>query len=402
MRKIIALTLLCLISIFPNLVSANGTDDCIKLSTGKMLTHDLNTPYLDNCYIIDNAYKSGFMVSLGLIDGVKGTLNIHRYSPSTGEITLLENQYSDNGTASFHNSQSIDNDQYVVRLNDLTFPNQAKNVSVSKVVVDGNIYLTIVVRNVASEAIEPPPNGGGGFCDPDTGICFEPQGGDQEYFSNSAAASSEGNECTGDLAPPTGFNENYDIELEAENMRIFSQEIDSQPFLPDSVKNMQKALYFGIVMAPRSFYDLKTNENWLSTADAGNYNYGYLGAAIGFDKETLIEMSGLLQMAGDELDAGRDYPLMTNLAKAIRDDDFSQFDNYPEDPDEINSGYDAEKSGCTPNTNSSNNQTGSGTGGGGSSGWSPVSRIFLGASGCIGNCSVPIGTVKITDLKDVE
>src|SRR5690554_4501519 len=79
---------------------------------------------------------------------------------------------------------------------------------------------------------------------------------------------------------------------------------DSQPFVPNVVKDMQKALYFALTMAPHSFYDLKTNENWLSSAEAGNYNYGYLGAAIGLEKETLIQMSGLVQLAFDKINQG--------------------------------------------------------------------------------------------------
>lgn len=89
MKTIIAFSFICMIGFFPSLASANGTSDCIKISNGQMLTHDLNTPYLDNCYVIDNYYKSGFAVSLGLIDELEGTLNINRYSPSTGVVTEL-------------------------------------------------------------------------------------------------------------------------------------------------------------------------------------------------------------------------------------------------------------------------------------------------------------------------
>lgn len=286
----------------------------------------------------------------------------------------------------------------MVRLNGLTSPNQEKNVAISQVVVDDVIYLTIVVRNIAQEVSDPPPYGGGGFCNPDTGICFQPQGGGNELFSSVSTASTGGNECTGNLAPPSGFSENYDIEQEAEYMRIFAEEIDSKSFVPDFVKDMQKALYFGLVMAPTSFYDLKYNENWLSSDDAGNYNYGYLGAAIGIDKTTLIQMSGLAQIAQNKINQGSDYPFMKNLAKGLKDRDFSQFDNIPEDPNEINSGYDAKTSGCSHNINSNNNQNGSGSGGGGSSGWSPSLRIFLGPSGCVGNCDAPVTKVTITDL----
>jgi hypothetical protein len=396
MKKIIYLIFL----IFCSQALANGTSDCIKISDGKMITHDLNTPYLDNCYVIDNNQKSGLLVSVGFIDGLQGTVNVKRYSASTGDLVTLDNQYSSNGATTFHYNNNIGNDQYVIRLNNLTSPNQAKNLSISKVVVNNLIYVTIAVRNVALAETLPPPTGAGGYCDPQTGICYEPQSADNELLSFASMNSSEENECTGDLAPPPGFNENYDIELEAQNMRIFAQEIDSQALVPSSVKTMQKALYFSLVMAPRSFYDLKTNVNWLSTADAGNYNYGFLGSAIGFEKETLIQMSGLIQLVSDEFGASnQDYPFLENMAQAIFDNDFSQFDNYPEDPREIVAGYDAEKSGCSPNTRSiNNNRNGSGTGGYGNSGWSPFSRIFIGASGCIGNCSTPIGKVDVTDL----
>lgn len=401
MRTIFTIIFIGWLGIFPSGALANGTDDCIKISDGKILAHDLNTPYLDNCYVFDNSNNSGFSVTVGLIDGQEGDLSVVRYAPSTGEKIVLDNQYSGNGAAKFYHNENIGNEQYVVRLNNLTLPNQAKNIAISKVIVDDIIYVTIAVRKVAEEANNPPPIGGGGdqgHCDPVTGICYDPQGGSQlEIFSimNNTA----GNECTGDLAPPSGFSENYDILQEAEYMRIFVEEIDSQPFVPNVVKDMQKALYFALTMAPHSFYDLKTNENWLSSAEAGNYNYGYLGAAIGLEKETLIQMSGLVQLAFDKINQGEDYPLMKNLGKAIRDRDFSQFDNVPEDPDDIEAGYEAYASGCTPNTNSSNNLNGSGTGGGGSSGWHPSLRSFIGPSRCIGNCSVPIGRVIITDLE---
>lgn len=183
-------------------------------------------------------------------------------------------------------------------------------------------------------------------------------------------------------------------------MRIFAEEIDSRSFVPESIKLMEKALYFGLVMAPQSFYDLKTHEAWKSSADAGNYNYGYLGKALGLDKETLLNAAGLAQMATDELKDGRDYPFMANLATGVWEQDYSQFDNIPEDPEQIEAGADAYESGCKPETgsSSSNTSSGSGSGGGGESGWSPYSRLFIGGFRCIGNCDTPVGVVTIRDI----
>lgn len=180
MRTVFTVIFIGWLGIFSSGALANGTDDCIKISDGKLLTHDLNTPYLDNCYVFDNSNNLGFSVTVGLIDGQEGNLNVVRYSPSTGEKMVLANQYSGNGTATFYHNDNIGNEQYVVRLNNLTLPNGAKNVAISKVIIDDVIYVTIAVRRVAEQVNNPPPIGGGGdqgHCDPVTGICYNPQGG---------------------------------------------------------------------------------------------------------------------------------------------------------------------------------------------------------------------------------
>jgi len=398
--KKIYLGIICIIlSLGANEVYATDISECVRLTDGELYTHDLNTPYLDNCYIVKNNYKSSVSISLGFLDNLEGSLLVKKYSASTGQSNLIEDEYSGNGFISFYSDDSIGNDEYLIKVNDLTFPNRDKNISISKITEGDTIHIAISVRNVREESPTPPPppGSGGGYCDPQTNICYEPL---SEGINSFNTIQSNNQECSGRLRAPDGFNENYDILQEAENMRIFAEEIDSQPFVPESIKLMQKGLYFGLVMAPQSFYDLKTNEAWKSSADAGNYNYGYLGKAIGLDKKTLMNAAGLAQMATDELSKGGNYPFMDNLATGIWEQDYSQFDNIPEDPDQIEAGADAYESGCNPDTDSnSNTNAGSGSGGGGVSGWSPYSRLFIGGSRCIGNCDIPVGTVTITDLE---
>lgn len=61
-------------------VFANGTNDCLELSNDRLIAHDINTPHLDNCYIIDNNNNSALSVTVGFIDGLQGTLDVKKTS----------------------------------------------------------------------------------------------------------------------------------------------------------------------------------------------------------------------------------------------------------------------------------------------------------------------------------
>lgn len=96
-------------------------------------------------------------------------------------------------------------------------------------------------------------------------------------------------------------------------------------------------------------------------------------------------------MATDELGNGSSYSFMGNLATGIWEQDYSQFDNLPEDPEQIEAGADAYDSGCNPDAESNSDYNlGSGHGGGNVSGWSSYNRVFIGAFRCFGYCDTPV------------
>lgn len=219
-----------------------------------------------------------------------------------------------------------------------------------------------------------PPKGGGGYCDPNTNICYDPLSNGVELFL--VHTQSVGPLCTGALAPK-GFHENYNLQ---KHLKIIKRAINIANIanLQAAQIGVQKTAIFAALMMPFGLYDFKRTYNPYYTkkgADAGNYNYGYIGAELGFSDDLLRNMSGVIQLIKNN------NASLDDLFEAVKNNDFTEFDN-PGDQVEVNRGISASKSGCMP---SHSNYNGGSAGSNGSfTGWSGISRALFGVDLCLG------------------
>lgn len=216
----------------------------------------------------------------------------------------------------------------------------------------------------------------GGFCNSIIDMCFISRSINRDF-------------CSGKLAPSGIWDERYNIKEHAKLMNEMRFLIKVS--LNDVEGEVVRYGFFSLVMFPNSIYDFKSNEPstifFTGTQDAGNYNYGYLGSALGIPESHLLQASGLIQFLQNPFK----YDFQEVLSSVINKN-FIPLDNS-DDPETIQNGIDAYFSGCESITNSSLTNVGTSIYNG--SGF--FGRSF-GGTRCIGKCEIPTGRVTITDL----
>lgn len=94
MKRNFFLSILCFaFALGFNQAYATEVSECVELVDGEIYSHDLNTPYLDNCYKVENNYKSAISISIMFLDGLKGNLLVKQHSPSTMVVVQEEAEY---------------------------------------------------------------------------------------------------------------------------------------------------------------------------------------------------------------------------------------------------------------------------------------------------------------------
>ncbi|MGX5913102.1 hypothetical protein ACR0ST_00005 [Aliidiomarina sp. Khilg15.8] len=140
-RTVITAVFLLLVS---NVALAN-TAECVDLTQDQMNSHDLNSPDFHNCYVVDNNGNDRILATVMMIDGLEGSIDIQRYSSSTGQFTPIKTKHTDGGTLSHGHQEDIGDDSYYIRFGNLTHPSQNKRIDVAKVEEEGTIYLTFAL-----------------------------------------------------------------------------------------------------------------------------------------------------------------------------------------------------------------------------------------------------------------
>lgn len=167
-------------------------------------------------------------------------------------------------------------------------------------------------------------------------------------------------------------------------------------------------------------YDLKNNPNYNSGSDVpdefGNWFYGAAAHQMGYTKQEGLVAAAVIQQYQDykktgHPDAGNFDKMVSDMAEAIEAGDGTG-DN-PGDSADVAGGYDYSDNAYENDTTSgkssgssceSNSSSESDSGGGSSSGYGGGwgGGYFIGAGGCYGACSVPTGSVTITDLPSTD
>lgn len=383
-----------LLMFFCSAVIANDKLECLQLDPATVVEFNINSPNFYNCISIARENQ---------------TTPIAIATFSNDRTSFLTSVYDSNKNLMHQHSHSMESPLSIIpniglgntvylKIDPKTKLNENKNVEIFFNRDAGIDVLTIKILSIKKTSTRPPispPHG----CNPDTGICYDPLSLPITTFqSDSYNTSSVSNAvCSIDTAPPEGIDSRYDIQ----EFKIYLEEIANtleSSTLTFPVKEVLRANVFVSFVRPKGALDFKSPEAYFSGSEKfGNYNYGYLGRAIGYETETLLRAGAAMQAYQNVSKYPQLYKLeLARLVIALTAKVPGTGDN-PGDSEQIQRGADAYDSGCDP-TQFTHTQPISGGSGGANSGWNGF-RVFLGLSGCIGKC---YGKVTITDLPPTE
>lgn len=189
--------------------------------------------------------------------------------------------------------------------------------------LEDSTYTMIYIGSISSEAVALPP-GGGGYCDPEQDICFDPQSTPTEFISipkqsdfffytqstNEAFQISDNANCTDANRPPSqplvlkdGSGQTLDISQTLRSASAFSKAKGLRSGTPyqRSVWPIHASFYHLYHNFKNSAqYDVKSNESiWNGDEDYGNFLYGAYMQQMGFIFEETLRFSAGYQAMQD-------------------------------------------------------------------------------------------------------
>lgn len=226
--------------------------------------------------------------------------------------------------------------------------------------------------------------------------------------------------CTVEQQAPSDKPDNFNTNEHLSKFDQYGQTIFLVPSLANGLdKTFVKASIMAASFAPGQKYDIKNNPIYISGSDRpdefGNWFYGAAAQQMGYTLDEALTAAAVVQQwqnydrdshpdAGDVSKlAGGIYDALVagdgsgdNSDVSVNDSaDISGGYSYSEDVYESDSNSSNNEDSCDQDNSSSNSSSGGSSGGYGG-GWGGIS--FIGVGGCYGNCSVPTGSVTITDI----
>lgn len=152
-----------------------ATIDCVAIENGQLLRVDAISPHYNNCLELTGLDLSKpLAVTVFSADKTTSKLSVYGGSSSTTTQKLLDKVSDSDGIMSF--STNVHSGKSTIQLKLSTFNKATQNKSLTVFYTkdqSANI-ISIVIESKRSTVIKTPP-GDGGYCNPETGICYEPR-----------------------------------------------------------------------------------------------------------------------------------------------------------------------------------------------------------------------------------